>query len=216
MKAEAFWIDATKPELAGADRERRIQAGRQRFEELRAARRSRAASAAAPAARAGENREARPEMPSDPDPEADSLPKSVPDGGVNDGDPILEEIPPDTVDVDTADVWSTDMSPLPTLPPPTPRAEAQRDESSRDVNAEDSLRDEELRQLEVMVMGLRRTEAAAMSELQVKRQRIAAAEMNVQRLTRQARQRPATSARYPLPYILSLLSPYSNACRWTR
>ena len=216
MKAEAFWIDATKPELAGADRERRIQAGRQRFEELRAARRSRAASAAAPAARAGENREARPEMPSDPDPEADSLPKSVPDGGVNDGDPILEEISPDTVDVDTADVWSMDMSPLPTLPPPTPRAEAQRDESSRDVNAEDSLRDEELRQLEVMVMGLRRTEAAAMSELQVKRQRIAAAEMNVQRLTRQARLRPATPAPYPLPYTLSLLSPYSDACRWTR
>ena len=216
MKAEAFWIDATRPELAGADRERRIQAGRQRFEELRAARRSRAASAAAPAARAGENREARPEMPSDPDPEADSLPKSVPDGGVNDGDPILEEISPDTVDVDTADVWSTDMSPLPTLPPPTPRAEAQRDESSRDVNAEDSLRDEELRQLEVMVMGLRRTEAAAMSELQVKRQRIAAAEMNVQRLTRQARLRPATPAPYPLPYTLSLLSPYSDACRWTR
>ena len=155
-------------------------------------------------------------MPSDPDPEADSLPKSVPDGGVNDGDPILEEISPDTVDVDTADVWSTDMSPLPTLPPPTPRAEAQRDESSRDVNAEDSLRDEELRQLEVMVMGLRRTEAAAMSELQVKRQRIAAAEMNVQRLTRQARLRPATPAPYPLPYTLSLLSPYSDACRWTR
>ena len=41
--------------------------------------------------------------------------------------------------------------------------------------------------MKVMVMGLRRTEAAAMSELQVKRQRIAAAEMNVQRLTRQAR-----------------------------
>ena len=190
MKAEAFWIDATKPELAGADRERRIQAGRQRFEELRAARRSRAASAAAPAARAGENCEARPEMPSDP--EADSLPKSVPEGGVDDGDPILEEISPeidesDTADLDTADVWSMDMSPLPTLPPPTPRAEVQREESSRDVNAEDLLRDEELRQLEVMVMGLRRTEAAAMSELQVKRQRIAAAEMNVQRLTRQAR-----------------------------
>ena len=128
-------------------------------------------------------------MPSDP--EADSLPKSVPEGGVDDGDPILEEISPeidesDTADLDTAE-WSMDMSPLPTLPAPTPHAEVQREESSRDVNAEDLLRDEELRQLEVMVMGLRRTEAAAMSELQVKRQRIAAAEMNVQRLTRQAR-----------------------------
>ena len=140
------------PPLTPADRESRIQAGRQRFEELRAARRARASCGA----EVEPSEEASTEAPAAEEP---LEPDDCESTDAENTDPQGEEADADDDGCDLPEVNAV----------------------AKALSEEEAMRDEEMQRLEAMVQALQRNEALTMTELQVKRQRIAAAEMNTER-----------------------------------